>query len=113
MGENGSELYQQVVIPGALALLKPQAGESILDLGCGQGVFSRALTAEGAKVTGVDAAPSLIKRAKTYPSPAPIRYVARDAAKLNDLAPSTPSPPSSASRTWLIWAKSARPRPRY
>jgi SAM-dependent methyltransferase len=85
LGENGSELYQQVVIPGALALLKPQAGESILDLGCGQGVFSRALTAEGAKVTGVDAAPSLIKRAKTYPSPAPIRYVARDAAKLNDL----------------------------
>lgn len=85
IGEQGSELYQQVVIPGAMALLVPKAGEVILDLGCGQGVFSRALTQEGARVTGVDASPTLIKRAKTYPAPAPIRYVARDAAQIRDL----------------------------
>jgi SAM-dependent methyltransferase len=50
-------------------------------------VFSRALAQEGAHVTGIDAAPSLIKRAKTYPSRQPVRYLARDAAKIQDLGP--------------------------
>jgi SAM-dependent methyltransferase len=87
IGAQGSELYQQVVIPRSLTLLKPREDESILDLGCGQGVFTRAIAAEGCHVTGIDAAPSLIKRAKTYPSRAPIRYLARDAADLRDIGP--------------------------
>src|SRR4051812_20096520 len=85
IGAQGSELYQQVVIPRALELLRPQKEEHILDLGCGQGVFTRALAAEGCRVTGVDAAPSLIKRAKTYPSHEPIRYLVRDAADLREV----------------------------
>lgn len=87
IGAQGSELYQQVVIPRALELLKPNADETILDIGCGQGVFARALAAMGARVTGLDAAPSLVKRAKTYPSRTPIRYLVRDAADLRDLGP--------------------------
>jgi SAM-dependent methyltransferase len=87
IGAQGSELYQRIVIPRALDLLKPRKDEQVLDLGCGQGVFTRALSAEGCHVTGVDAAPSLIKRAKTYPSRTPIRYHARDAADLHDLGP--------------------------
>ncbi len=85
LGAGGSELYQAVVIPQALALLKPQKGERILDLGCGQGVFSRALADKGAQVTGVDAAPSLIVKARTYQSRTPIRYYDRDAAQLAGL----------------------------
>ncbi|HEY1081044.1 MAG TPA: class I SAM-dependent methyltransferase [Prosthecobacter sp.] len=85
LGERGSELYQAVVIPQALALLKPQKGEMILDLGCGQGVFSRALSEKGARVTGVDAAPTLIEKARTYASRSPIRYYDRDAAYLAGL----------------------------
>ncbi len=85
IGAQGSEIYQRIVIPGALDLLKPTSGESVLDLGCGQGVFARALTAKGCTVTGVDAAPSLIKMAKTYPSREPIHYLARDAAHLHGL----------------------------
>ncbi|MBB5039890.1 class I SAM-dependent methyltransferase [Prosthecobacter dejongeii] len=85
LGERGSELYQAVVIPQSLALLKPQKGERILDLGCGQGVFSRAMADKGAQVTGVDAAPTLIVKARTYPSRTPIRYYDRDAAQLNGL----------------------------
>jgi ubiquinone/menaquinone biosynthesis C-methylase UbiE len=87
IGAQGSELYQQVVIPRALQLLHPRDNETILDLGCGQGVFTRALAAEGCEMTGLDAAPSLIKRARTYPSRRPIRYVAGDAADLRDLGP--------------------------
>jgi len=85
LGERGSELYQAVVIPQSLALLAPQRGERILDLGCGQGVFSRALADKGAAVTGVDAAPSLIAKARTYPSRTPVRYHDRDAAELSGL----------------------------
>lgn len=85
LGERGSELYQAVVIPQAMDLLKPQRGEFILDLGCGQGVFSRAMADKGAKVTGVDAAPTLIAKAKTYQSRTPIRYYDRDAADLAGL----------------------------
>ena len=38
-------------------------------------------------MTGVDAAPSLIKRARAYPSRRPIRYISADAADLRDLGP--------------------------
>lgn len=85
LGERGSELYQAVVIPKALDLLKPQRGEVILDLGCGQGVFSRAMADKGAKVTGIDAAPTLIAKARTYQSRTQIRYFDRDAADLEGL----------------------------
>lgn len=85
IGARGSEIYQNVLIPRALGLLKPARGETVLDLGCGQGVFARALAAKGCEVTGVDVAPSLIRKAKEYPSREPIHYVARDAAQLHGL----------------------------
>lgn len=85
LGERGSELYQAVVIPQALAMLAPKKGEQILDLGCGQGVFSRAISETGAQVTGVDAAPTLIEKARTYRSRTPIRYFDRDAANLQGI----------------------------
>ena len=68
-------------------MLRPAKGERILDLGCGQGVFSRALADAGAEVTGVDASRSLIATAKGYPSTSPIHYVERDAALVGDLGP--------------------------
>lgn len=85
IGERGSELYQAVVIPGALNLLAPKRGEKILDLGCGQGVFSRAMAQKGCEVTGIDAAPTLIQKARTYPVKPPVRYLTRDAAQLEGL----------------------------
>jgi SAM-dependent methyltransferase len=85
IGERGSDLYRRVVIPSALNLLSPQPDETLLDLGCGQGVFSRAVAAKGAVVTGVDAAPSLIHAARKYRQPQRIRYETRDAADLKGL----------------------------
>lgn len=43
-----------------LELLAPQAGERILDLGCGDGVLTEKLMAAGAEVVAVDAAPDMV-----------------------------------------------------
>lgn len=87
IGERGSELYRTVVIPAAIGLLKPLSGERALDLGCGQGVFSRALADQGCTVTGIDASRTLVAKARSYPSRNPIRYLDRDAADLRGLGP--------------------------
>ncbi len=42
------------------AMLAPQAGEHILDLGCGDGALTAQIAASGADVTGCDADPSML-----------------------------------------------------
>jgi trans-aconitate methyltransferase len=45
-------------------LLKPQPGEQILDLGCGDGALTEQLAATGAIVTGADASPAMVAAAR-------------------------------------------------
>lgn len=45
-------------------LLNPKAGESILDLGCGDGYLTQRLAASGATVLGVDSSPQMVAAAK-------------------------------------------------
>jgi SAM-dependent methyltransferase len=47
-----------------LEMLKPLAGEHILDLACGDGVLTEKIAASGAAVVGVDAAPDMVNAAK-------------------------------------------------
>jgi SAM-dependent methyltransferase len=47
-----------------LDLLQPQAGERILDLGCGDGVLTEKLVALGVKVIGIDHSPDMIAAAR-------------------------------------------------
>ncbi|HEX4577351.1 MAG TPA: methyltransferase domain-containing protein [Edaphobacter sp.] len=47
-----------------VALLNPQPGEHILDLGCGDGALTEQLAATGAIVTGVDASPAMLAAAR-------------------------------------------------
>jgi len=47
-----------------LALLAPQPGEHILDIGCGDGVLTAQIAATGAIVTGIDADPAMVAAAR-------------------------------------------------
>jgi 23S rRNA-/tRNA-specific pseudouridylate synthase/2-polyprenyl-3-methyl-5-hydroxy-6-metoxy-1,4-benzoquinol methylase len=63
-GDKGNDHYEQVILPGALRLLEPKAGMTVLDVACGQGVLCRRLAALGVNVTGIDASPKLIELAR-------------------------------------------------
>ena len=47
-----------------LDLLAPQAGERIVDIGCGDGVLTERIVAVGATVVGVDGSPEMVEAAK-------------------------------------------------
>lgn len=49
---------------GVLDLLAPQAGERILDLGCGDGELTQHLVERGCRVVAVDASPEMIAAAR-------------------------------------------------
>lgn len=78
LGE-GDTFQAKVILPNLLRLLGLRDGERVVDLACGQGFFSYALAAEGAKVTGVDVAGELVaiakKRAPKSPKGAPSFHV--------------------------------------
>jgi SAM-dependent methyltransferase len=48
----------------ALDLLDPQAGERILDIGCGEGTLTRKIVERGATVLGIDNSPEMIAAAR-------------------------------------------------
>lgn len=57
--------YQkQVIMPNLLRIASPLMNKKVLDLACGQGIFSEIFLNEGAVVTGVDISPELIAIAK-------------------------------------------------
>ena len=64
VGDRGSAYHRELAIPAVLDLLQPQPGESILDVGGGQGVLAPDLVDAGAQVTVVDASARLIAAAK-------------------------------------------------
>lgn len=53
----------RVLVRRAVDLLDPRAGERVGDLFCGLGNFTLALASRGAKVVGMEGAPSLVQRA--------------------------------------------------
>jgi ubiquinone/menaquinone biosynthesis C-methylase UbiE len=74
--------YQvELILPNMLRLLDIKKGMTILDLACGQGLFSRVFADAGAKVIGVDAAKELIHIAKAKKG-SPIEYHIAEADKI-------------------------------
>ena len=60
-----------------VALLSPQRGERVLDLGCGSGQLTQAIAESGASVVGLDNSASMIETArKAYPN---VSFVLGDA----------------------------------
>jgi ubiquinone/menaquinone biosynthesis C-methylase UbiE len=48
------------VLPNLLRIIAPKKGLHVLEIGCGEGFFARALAREGASVTASDISPELI-----------------------------------------------------
>lgn len=62
---------------GLLAVLEPQAGERILDLGCGTGHLAQTIAETGAYVVGIDSSLEMVEQArKAYPE---IEFLVADA----------------------------------
>ena len=86
VGAEGDDFYQKLILPTVLKRLDPKAGQTVLDVACGQGVLGRVLAAKGVKSLGVDASPSLIESARTRAGPLETHAVG-DARKLADAVP--------------------------
>jgi 2-polyprenyl-3-methyl-5-hydroxy-6-metoxy-1,4-benzoquinol methylase len=83
--EHGDYYRSELHGPALLDACGDLAGRDVLDLGCGQGWFTRRLAGRGARVTGVDWSPRLIERARRYEADAPqgARYAVLDAAQVD------------------------------
>ena len=61
-GREGAFVHK--LAAGVVEWLDPQAGERILDLGCGDGQLTARLVSTGADVIGVDASPTMVESAR-------------------------------------------------
>jgi ubiquinone/menaquinone biosynthesis C-methylase UbiE len=80
------------LMPRMLALLGDVRGRTILDLGCGEGGYTRELARRGARVLGVDGSARLIEVARARASAAGlsgVRFMRANAAALRDVATSS------------------------
>lgn len=78
VGGQGTDYQKDIIMPGVFRLLEVSKKERVLDLACGQGVFSRFLSRKGINVEGLDSSEELLKRAKGR-SGTSIRYHVGDA----------------------------------
>lgn len=84
----GFDVYREYLnTPAMLKRIGSVRGLRILDLGCGEGYHCRLLARRGAKVTGVDATPGMIARAREEEQRQPlgVRYRTVDAARLQGI----------------------------
>ena len=63
-GDDGEPYKRFVIDPSVDAMLAAERGQTILDLGCGNGYYARKLARLGVRVIAVDAAPQMIERAR-------------------------------------------------
>jgi ubiquinone/menaquinone biosynthesis C-methylase UbiE len=68
----------------ALGMLAIEAGDSVLDVGCGPGNFTRAFAraSDDGLVVGLDASRTMLEQAAREANPPNVRYVRADAAAL-------------------------------
>ncbi len=73
------------LMPRMLAMLGDVAGQQILDLGCGEGGYSREIARRGGAVTGVDGSPRLIEIARERTRDLSVTYMCANASALDGL----------------------------
>ncbi len=69
VGMYGSDFQKDIIMPGVFKLLDLKRGSRVLDLACGQGVFSRYLLSKGMQVDGLDVSEELIGFARSRSKP--------------------------------------------
>lgn len=74
VGEKGHYYHEAILLKGVLRLLQLQPKQSLLDLGCGQGVLQRALPPQ-IEYTGVDQSKTLLTHAQKMAS---ARFITAD-----------------------------------
>ena len=62
--QDSGSYQRDLIMPNLLRLLGIKPGQKILDLGCGEGLFTRRFAKAGAEVTAIDIAPELVLIAK-------------------------------------------------
>lgn len=80
VGEGGHYFHEHVILPNLKKLLDPKGGESVLDIGCGQGVYARTLP-HNVDYTGIDSSKDLILEAKKLTKNSKHVYYVADATK--------------------------------
>lgn len=78
VGGSGHYFHQHVILPRLKRLLDPHPGESVLDVGCGQGIYARTL-GRGISYTGTDLSRELIAEAKNLDKNTEHAYFVADA----------------------------------
>lgn len=78
VGLKGSEYQKALIFPGALQMMQLKKGNAVLDLACGQGVYSRFLSQRRMMVTGLDTSEEMIRFARSR-SDTSIRFERGDA----------------------------------
>ena len=78
VGGQGTDFQKDIIMPGVFRLLEVRKKDRVLDLACGQGVFSRYLARKGINVEGLDSSSELVKYARARSGPS-IRYHVGDA----------------------------------
>jgi SAM-dependent methyltransferase len=83
----GNDFQKTLIIPATDKLLDPQPGQTILDVACGNGNYSRLLGRRGVKVVACDFAENFLvaARQRTTPEDGQIEYVRIDATSMAQL----------------------------
>ncbi|MBS7696814.1 MULTISPECIES: methyltransferase domain-containing protein [unclassified Chelatococcus] len=71
--QSGYDRYRELyTLPAYLAFVPDLKGQSVIDLGCGEGSNTRLFAARGAQVTGVDLSPRFIEMARQREAATPL-----------------------------------------
>jgi 2-polyprenyl-3-methyl-5-hydroxy-6-metoxy-1,4-benzoquinol methylase len=68
MGDSGNDFQRLLVAPASERLLNLQPGETVLEIACGNGVFTRRMAQLGVNVIATDFSEQFLERARARPS---------------------------------------------
>ncbi len=85
VGTEGHYYHQHVIIPGLSRLLELNKDNSLVDLGCGQGILSRSFP-DLSRYLGIDKAKSLVESAKKSNQNPNYNFIVKDVTRSIDSA---------------------------